>query len=338
MTAAADAVATEVVARYEGGGAVSDIAESLGCTKKAVYSALKRRGVPLRKLDEARIVEMYKEGVAIAVIASTTKSSWTTVYRVLNQYNVPRRKGLDGDRQEQIIEMYQAGVKIPEIQRQVGCGKSAVWRALRRAGVERTRKRPAGGRPAPLGERADEIVAAYRAGRTMDAIAEEFQGTRTGVRYVLVREGVELREHQGGKPRRVFTPAELDRIKELREAGGTIDSVARELRSSFVPVRDVLMPMGLHRTAKPLRYVDNHGYVVVRDEHDRRALEHRLVMGRSLGRKLRSNETVHHIDGDKTNNALSNLQLRQGKHGKGVVMTCNACGSHDVSAAEIAAS
>jgi len=38
-------------------------------------------------------------------------------------------------------------------------------------------------------------------------------------------------------------------------------------------------------------------------------LEHRLVMAESLGRPLRPEEVVHHIDGNNLNNDLSNLQL-----------------------------
>lgn len=65
-------------------------------------------------------------------------------------------------------------------------------------------------------------------------------------------------------------------------------------------------------------------------------LEHRLIMQRALGRPLLSSESVHHIDGDKTNNAIENLQLRFGKHGRGVAYQCNACGSHDVRSVELA--
>lgn len=36
---------------------------------------------------------------------------------------------------------------------------------------------------------------------------------------------------------------------------------------------------------------------------------HRLVMERHLGRLLTDDEVIHHRDGDKTNNALENLQL-----------------------------
>ena len=64
--------------------------------------------------------------------------------------------------------------------------------------------------------------------------------------------------------------------------------------------------------------------------HSRRILEHRLVMGLALGRRVRSSETVHHINGDRTDNRLENLQLRQGAHGAGVALRCLDCGSSHV--------
>lgn len=38
-------------------------------------------------------------------------------------------------------------------------------------------------------------------------------------------------------------------------------------------------------------------------------LEHRLVMSNALSRPLKSDECVHHIDGNPRNNDLSNLEL-----------------------------
>lgn len=72
------------------------------------------------------------------------------------------------------------------------------------------------------------------------------------------------------------------------------------------------------------RHVKRNGYVWISipalassTGKKREMLEHRYVMEQHLGRPLEPGETVHHKDGDRANNALSNLELRVGNHGPG---------------------
>jgi hypothetical protein len=53
--------------------------------------------------------------------------------------------------------------------------------------------------------------------------------------------------------------------------------------------------------------------------------KHRLVMEALIGRSLSANEQVHHKDGDRSNNAVENLELRSGPHGIGATKHCPTC-------------
>jgi hypothetical protein len=63
-------------------------------------------------------------------------------------------------------------------------------------------------------------------------------------------------------------------------------------------------------------HVNRDGYRVL-GVNGRTVTEHRLVMEKHLGRNLRRTETVHHRDGDRLNNDITNLELWIGNHGSG---------------------
>lgn len=54
--------------------------------------------------------------------------------------------------------------------------------------------------------------------------------------------------------------------------------------------------------------IDHRGYRRVWDG-DRHVLEHRLVVERNLGRRLTTSEHVHHVNGDRLDNRIENLQV-----------------------------
>lgn len=59
-----------------------------------------------------------------------------------------------------------------------------------------------------------------------------------------------------------------------------------------------------------------------------RILEHRYVMEQHIGRKLKRTEIVHHIDGNRINNVLSNLVItHQSHHAKMSPKALNALSS-----------
>ena len=72
--------------------------------------------------------------------------------------------------------------------------------------------------------------------------------------------------------------------------------------------------MGPPRTGKPWKNRDGYLYVVVGKEDPRAnaagaIFQHRLVMSGRLGRPLRGDESVHHINGQRDDNRLENLEL-----------------------------
>lgn len=98
----------------------------------------------------------------------------------------------------------------------------------------------------------------------------------------LASEKGKLGSGQRGK-KRVFTDDWKENISKAKIAHGELFAAGVSL--------------------KPSGYLEH-----TRGEHKNRRV-HVVIMEKIIGRKLKSDECIHHIDGNKTNNDASNLQL-----------------------------
>lgn len=194
------------------------------------------------------------------------------------------------------------------------------------------------------------MAAAYLLGAGLYALAERFSCDPSAIKTQLRRAGVSMRPAH--RPRRKWSVEQTAKMVQRWNAGESQTSIARAMSTTPLLVSRQLTQAGIEvvrRAANPRGsrhgmwrggHIRLHGYVAVHVPRDHRfaamamkggyVLEHRLVMAESLGRPLRANESVHHINGKRDDNRIENLQLRNGKHGKGVVLACLDCGSHNV--------
>lgn len=131
----------------------------------------------------------------------------------------------------------------------------------------------------------------------------------------------------------------LSQVQIARVCGVSQSVVSRICRKNGINPNKYEAPSGVDSPGwKGGRTITDQGYVLVNPSgrfptmQNRMGYipEHRFVMAQYMERPLYDWETVHHIDGNKQNNELENLQLRIGKHGKYEAYVCMDCGSSRV--------
>jgi len=196
-----------------------------------------------------------------------------------------------------------------------------------------------------------EIVNRYISGERSGALAKEYKCDRKMISSIAKRHGHhEYASMVKGGIRGINTKHLNDKIIELHSQNLSQQKIGDAVGIHQTVVSRVLRQFNLKpNNPKFIRKgADNNfwkggrvktsgGYIgVLSSEYPTMMVkagyifEHRLVMARYLGRPIEKWESVHHVDGDKENNDISNLQLRIGQHGNGIVYCCSECNSRKV--------
>lgn len=252
----------------------------------------------------ALAVKLYDKFHSTQKVARRLEIGVSTAHRVLKAAGVvmpgrfdpivqERKRALTGAREQAAARDYASGMRMADLRRKYGVGQWAILSAVKRCNVK---ERPRGQQVRRFSNNEQrEIRRLYVSGWTQSQIAVQLSSSQAVIGRVLTSLGVATRG-------RAARGSQHGSWKGGRVRIGEYIGVLVE--------KDDPLHCMVHQS----------GYV----------LEHRLVMARALGRPLTASETVHHLDGNKTNNAIANLQLRFGRHGKGVVLKCRCCGSTDI--------
>lgn len=120
----------------------------------------------------------------------------------------------------------------------------------------------------------------------------------------------------GDSHQRILDMSGTHSAKEIADAIGHHEEGVRSyMKRHNIPRLPAKARMDRNHFWSGGRTIDRRGYVLVKcPDHPNRTKagyvrEHRLVMEQHLGRLLRAEEVVHHIDCDRGNNSIGNLRL-----------------------------
>lgn len=279
-----------------------EIAEHFVCSTGYISKILTENGIRHRAElpDDSVIIESYKRTLSSNKTADEFGINQKTVLKVLYRNNVSatgiQHYRLNAEKysreiQQQMKELYEQGMSVLLLQEKFGGSSSSIRQAIARMGGEL--RDPGGKKPIDYTkEMQKEICELYLNSFSQVEIADRFKIDQTTVSRLLISNGIRIRK----------------RNQYPKYKGGRTQH-----HEGYILIW--MEPDDLLKAMRP-----RNGYVG----------EHRLVMARHLGRVLTSEETVHHINGNKEDNRLENLQLHRGRHGTGVKLQCVDCGSNNI--------
>lgn len=261
---------------------------------------------------------------------------------------MPRHKyRISEEKELKIIEMVDKGIHYKVISKELNVSTNTITRTFHRLGIK-----PPGnnGKQRLFKKYIPEIIQLYNNGMTITDLMKKYKTSYHVMKNILKRQNIKIRGQ--GSNRRIWTEEDKQDILEKYNNGLSQAKIAKIYGTNQEKISNILRRLGIITKnfsaerngnwtgGKVIRdYIlillqPNHPYFCMTNTA-RYVPEHRLVMAESLGRPLQKSETVHHINGNRHDNRLENLQLRQGQHGEGQIYKCNCCGSNDIIAVEL---
>jgi transposase len=251
---------------------------------------------------ELKIIDMYTNGCSYKEIRDNLKIGLNSIARILKRRDIKLRGWYskefeDKELVDNIVYLYENAFAVKHISKILKISEHILGNILKKLNIKRPGK---GSKNRINSEKEQEIIKLFQDGMSKLAISKHVQVNVKRIDVILNKNNIE---------------------------------------NSFLPSGD------RHHNWTGGRLIDGNGYIrILLDVNDKYyemassnsyIFEHRYVMANHLGRPLTKKETVHHIDGNRQNNDISNLQLRHSNHGPGQQHICCNCGSHNIKQIEL---
>lgn len=157
-------------------------------------------------------------------------------------YTEPRHANALRLPEDEIVAHFVAGEGAPSLAKRYGCSSETIYRMAQRRGISGA-GRPRG-RPSKVLQQLPEVIAAYKSGKSLLELEQEFKSSVATIRKHLEAAGVEIRKPSTGKVGKVKGQQRIGEIMALRAEGKTGQEIGSALGITRERVRQIVLKCG----------------------------------------------------------------------------------------------